>query len=192
MRAAITALDSSGAPSNIITFDLGSSGPQTITLASPLPAITVPVDIEGNSEPGFSGVPLVVISGASAGSGANGLTLAAGSSGSTIQSLVLNGFGGGGGDGGDGVDIASTNDSVIGCYIGTNAAGTAAVANDTGIYVGGSGATIGGTATGAGNVISGNASHGVLIDASSCLVVGNEIGTNAAGTAALADRTWRH
>ena len=52
LRAAITALDSGGGSSNTITFDLGSSGVQTITLASPLPAITVPVDIEGNTEPG--------------------------------------------------------------------------------------------------------------------------------------------
>ncbi len=187
LRAAVTSLDSSGAPYNIITFDLGSSGPQTITLLSPLLPINAPVDIEGNTEPGFSGVPLVVISGSSAGSGINGLALAAGSSGSTIQSVVLNGFGGDGVDGVDSVDsvdIASTNDSVIGCYIGTNAAGTAAVDNGTGIYVGGSGATIGGATTGDANVISGN-NYGVDIDASSCLVVSNKIGTNADGAATV-------
>ena len=182
LRAAITALDSSGGSFNTITFDLASSGVQTIILASPLPAITAPVDIEGNTEPGFSGVPLVVISGASAGSGANGLTLASGSSGSTIQDLVVNGFGG------DGIDIASTNDSVFGCYIGTNAAGTTAVANGSGIYIGGSGATVGGTATGAGNVISGNSNDGVTLDASG-LVEGNQIGTNAAGSAGVANGT---
>ena len=141
----------------------------------------MPVDIEANTEPGFSGVPLVVISGASAGSGANGLTLASGSSGSTIEGLVVNGFGG------DGIDIASTNDSVIGCYIGTNAAGTAAVANEYGIGVNASGATIGGTTTGDANIIAGNDRYGVDIEASSCLVVGNDIGTNAAGTAAVAN-----
>ena len=43
------------------------------------------------------------------------------------------------------------------------------------------GATIGGTTTGDANVISGNTSYGVDIDASSCLVEGNEIGSNAAG-----------
>ena len=182
LRAVITALDSGGVSANAVGFDLGSSGVQTITLASPLPAITVPVYIAGNTEPGFSGLPLVVISGASTGSGANGLTLASGSSGSTIQGLVVNGFGG------DAIDIASTNDSVIGCYIGTNAAGTAAVANATGIYLGGSGATIGGTTTGAGNVISGNSNDGVSINAS-CLVQGDEIGTNGAGSAAIANGT---
>ena len=57
--------------------------------------------------------------------------LASGSSGSAVEGLVVNGFGG------DGMDIASTDDSVLGCYIGTNAAGTAAIPNGTGIYVAG-------------------------------------------------------
>ena len=74
---------------------------------------------------------------------------------------------------------------VEGNLIGTNAAGTAALANlDDGIYVGGSGATIGGTTPGAGNVISGNGEVNVAIDAP-CLVEGNLIGTNKAGSAAL-------
>ena len=50
------------------------------------------------------------------------------------------------------------------------------------------GNTIGGTAAGARNVISGNGSHGVRIDGSSATgnwVQGNYIGTNAAGTADL-------
>ncbi len=75
----------------------------------------------------------------------------------------------------------------MGNDIGTNAAGTAAVANGQyGIDVAVSGATIGGTTTGAGNIISGNSDDGVDIDAS-CLVEGNDIGTNAAGTAAVAN-----
>ncbi len=55
LRAVITSLDSGGGTSNPVAFDLGSSGPQTIALDSALPAITVPVDFEGNTEPGFSG-----------------------------------------------------------------------------------------------------------------------------------------
>ncbi len=124
----------------------------------------------------------MVISGASAGSTAAGLDFGAGSSGSTIQSLVLNGFA----ESGIVIASSSKNDTVVGCYIGANQAGTAAVPNGVaGIDVEASGATIGGTTTGDGNVISGNTNYGVDIDASSCLVVGNEIGTNAAGTAAV-------
>ena len=86
----------------------------------------------------------------------------------------------------DGIDIDASC-LVEGNFIGTNAAGTAAVANGSdGIDVDASGATIGGTTTGAGNIISGNTDDGVYIDAS-CLVEGNDIGTNAAGTAAVAN-----
>src|SRR5262249_14127592 len=75
---------------------------------------------------------------------------------------------------------------VLGNKIGTNAAGTAAVANrHSGIFVeSGSGNTIG-TAVGAGNLISGNSSDGVRIAGSGNLVLGNSIGTNAAGTGSL-------
>jgi hypothetical protein len=64
--------------------------------------------------------------------------------------------------------------------------GTAAVPNSTaGIFVDAAGATIGGTASGDANVISGNGSYGISIDGADCLVVGNEIGTDAGGTAAV-------
>ena len=71
-----------------------------------------------------------------------------------------------------------------GCYVGTNAAGSAAVANEAqGIDVGGtSGATIG-----PGNVVSGNLASGILLisDAAGNTVVGNFVGTNALGSAAI-------
>jgi hypothetical protein len=98
------------------------------------------------------------------------------------------------GNGGDGIFMinAASGNLVQGNYIGTNAAGTAAVGNFNGVHIGTStgsapGNTIGGTVTGAGNVISGNLSNGVAIDsaASGNLVQGNFIGTNAAGTASL-------
>ena len=78
---------------------------------------------------------------------------------------------------------------VSGNYIGTNAAGTAAVPNQRGIDVGGGATdnTIGGTEAGAGNLISGNTVDGVNIGVNSPVnhVQGNLIGTNAAGTAPL-------
>jgi uncharacterized repeat protein (TIGR01451 family) len=99
------------------------------------------------------------------------------------------------GNSGDGVYLlgaTSTGNSVRGNYIGTNLAGTAALANGTnGVQVETSGAsnTIGGTAAGSKNVISGNANHGVwLFNSSSQVVQGNFIGTNRAGTAAVANQ----
>jgi hypothetical protein len=80
---------------------------------------------------------------------------------------------------------------VQGNYIGLNAAGTAAVSNGwTGIYVtAGSGSNlIGGTATGAANVLSGNFSEGLHIadpGTSNNVIQGNFVGTGPQGTNAF-------
>ena len=91
---------------------------------------------------------------------------------------------------GSGVRITDSGTRhVQGNYIGTNAAGTAALGNITGIEVSDApGALIGGTTSGAGNLISGNAGDGIYIHeagASGTVIQGNLIGTNAAGTAAV-------
>ena len=93
---------------------------------------------------------------------------------------------------------ASGSNVVEGNYIGTNAAGTSAVPNGTaqsgnqaGIAIQAPGNQIGGTAAGAGNVISGNIGPGVAFDGSvpagvsANLVAGNLIGTDARGAAPL-------
>ena len=93
--------------------------------------------------------------------------------------------------------IGASNNAVLGNFIGTNAAGTAALGNGTGVLIdnGASNNMIGGTGAGAGNVISGNSSDGIDIGLPSTLssngnfVQGNKIGTNAAGTAALGNGT---
>ncbi|EMI18983.1 Pentaxin, partial [Rhodopirellula maiorica SM1] len=90
---------------------------------------------------------------------------------------------------------ASTGNKVQGNYIGTNAAGDAAIANSTaGVNIAASATnnTIGGSIAGAGNVISGNTGHGVYLSASNNLVAGNIIGLNAAGTAALGNSRGIH
>ena len=82
----------------------------------------------------------------------------------------------------------STGTLIEGNRIGTNAAGTAAIANSAfGVEIdNGSGTTIGGTIAGAGNLISGNSSFGIFaFSGSGALIAGNLIGTNAAGTAAI-------
>jgi Ca2+-binding RTX toxin-like protein len=93
------------------------------------------------------------------------------------------------GNSGDGIDVIdSTSNLIAGNWIGTNAVGTAALANGgDGIYVDTSATvTIGGTARGAQNQISGNTESGIEItDSTGTLVEGDLIGVNQAGTAAI-------
>ena len=83
--------------------------------------------------------------------------------------------------------VAGETGSLIeGNYIGTNAAGTAALANGGAASIQSSSNTIGGTVGGAGNVISGNNAAGIAARRPQRHpVAGNLIGTDASGTAAL-------
>jgi titin len=90
-----------------------------------------------------------------------------------------------------GAGPGSTNNLIEGNYIGTNAAGTAAMSDGGGVVIQTAGNTVGGTAAGAGNLISGNI-IGLAIEGanSGTLVAGNLIGTNAAGSAAIPNSTY--
>ena len=83
---------------------------------------------------------------------------------------------------------SSVNDQILGNYIGADRTGTAAVPNDSGIFVSnGKSSTIGGTTPAARNLISGNSSGGItFFDASASLIEGNYVGTDVTGTKSLA------
>ena len=68
LRDAIDYIDANGGGTTI-AFNFGT-GPQTIDLLSPLPAITAPLTIDGTTEPGYSNTPLIELDGAGAGAGA--------------------------------------------------------------------------------------------------------------------------
>ncbi len=61
-RQAITDANAS-AGADTINFNIPGGGFQTIVLASELPTITDPVTIDGTTQPGYSGIPLVILSG---------------------------------------------------------------------------------------------------------------------------------
>src|SRR6185503_13450636 len=111
-----------------ISFNIGGSGVRTISPASPLPAITDPLVIDGYTQPGASrsttsvgnnAVLLIELNGNNA--SGDGLTFNAG--GSVVRGLVINRFAG------DGISLPTNGNLVEGNYIGVNAAGTAALAN---------------------------------------------------------------
>lgn len=88
-------------------------------------------------------------------------------------------------------DTNTTGNVILGNFIGTDASGSNAVPNPLGgisIFNNGTGHVIGGTNTGAGNVISGNGGAGIWLagtNVSNVTVRGNFIGLNAAGTAGV-------
>lgn len=80
----------------------------------------------------------------------------------------------------------ATGTIIQGNFIGTDISGNSALINSgAGILTAGNNTRIGGTAGGAGNLISGNSGSGIRISSSNNTVQGNFIGTNAAGNAAL-------
>jgi len=90
----------------------------------------------------------------------------------------------------NGVDIDNGTGNVVqGNYIGTDAAGTAALGNGTyGVRIrnGSTANTIGGTAAGEGNLVSGNTVHGVYVNSSTGnSIEGNYIGTDVNGAVAV-------
>jgi len=79
-------------------------------------------------------------------------------------------------------DRDATGTVIRGNYIGTNAAGTSALANAVdGIYADADAVVIGGTGPGQGNLISGNGRDGIRLERTDQIVRGNLIGTNALG-----------
>jgi Big-like domain-containing protein len=177
-QAMLDANSNSG--SDLITFNVGV-GPITITPLAPLPTISDPVTIDGTTQPGYGGTPIVELDGSAAGN-TFGLTVGGGAA--TIRGLVINRFRDGG------ISLQSpVGNTVVGNYIGTDITGNVGLGNGgSGILIAVGRNVIGGTAPGSRNVISGNVGSGIniaLAGANANTVQGNFIGTNASGNAAI-------
>ncbi len=181
-----------------ITFNIPSGDPNrnpttgvcTFSVNPVLPTITDPVTLDGTTQPGYAGLPLIDLKRANSNAAGNGLTITAGNS--TVRGFIIRGFGGYG-------IVSSTNggNRITSCYIGTDAAGTIQFTNFLGGIqlntpnntIGGiNGTTPGGACTGDCNDIAGNTGNGIDIVGSGAtgnLVTGDFIGTNRTGTAAI-------
>ena len=157
--------DTSNPDIDTIDFKIPGSGPFTILPVTPLPEIVRPVIIDATTQPGFQGHPIVVLNGSLAGVEADGLDLVRGHS--TVRGLVVNSFSNVGIVLGNpqSLPVASEGGDVLeGNSIGTDVTGTFAMPNLQGVLILGTMFNrIGGTAPGAGNVISGNTSAGLQI-----------------------------
>jgi hypothetical protein len=169
-----------------IAFNL-PGGQLTITPPTSLPAISAAnVTIDGTTQPGYSGTPLVTIDGSSNPNPSSGLHLSGGQD--AVKGLSIVSFQGSA----ILIDTADAN-LVAGNYLGVHADGSTIGQNaGDGVQVHTSSNTIGGPSAAARNIISGNFGSGVVLTgttATANVVSGNYIGLNAAGTAALGNQT---
>jgi hypothetical protein len=168
-----------------IRFNISGTGAHTVALASELPEITDSVVIDGTTQAGFSGEPLIELDGESAGATANGLRITAG--GCTVRGLVINRFQG------HGILLQTNGGNVVaGNYIGLDLTGTQDLGNGgSGVEISSDNNRVGGTTVADRNVISGNDFEGVSIDgsisdsATGNVIEGNFLGTDKAGFVAI-------
>src|SRR5271157_3926700 len=148
-----------------IDFNIPGSGVHTISPLSALPAITVPVILDGTSQPGFAGAPIIELNGASAGTNVNGLTISGRGGGSTVRGLVINRFGG------NGIQLNASGNVVAGNIVGTTSGPiTDAPFKFQPLGNGGDGIVVGALSTrniiglpGAGNLVVANKNYGIEI-----------------------------
>ncbi len=128
-RQALVDANADAGPRDTITFNIPGAGPHTIRPTT-LPESAdhhQPVVIDGTTQPGYAGTPLIEISGENA-DVVNGLVIAGGNS--IVRGLAINRFPL------SGIFVPSPGNVFEGNYIGTNTAGTAALPNgDDGIKV---------------------------------------------------------
>jgi subtilisin-like proprotein convertase family protein len=189
LRQAITDANTNPGP-DTITFSIGA-GVQTITSTTALPEIFDSVTIDGTTQPGFSGKPLIVLDGVNAGASVAGLNITAGSS--TVRGLVIQRFGGKQSvfnpNFAYGILLELKGNNIIeGNFIGTDQTGLVRKGNQTGIAIDedSSGNTVGGTVPAARNVISGAYSaSGVILISDQNVVQGNFLGLDVGGANAI-------
>ena len=188
LREAINAANAAAGHDQIV-FAIPPGGPQTIRpIGRSLPSITDPVTIDATTQTGFAGVPIIEIDGTLAGPGGVGFDVPAGQS--VLTGFIIDGFGLGLGGTGTGYAIrlqGAGGTTITGNYIGTDVSGLAVPRpNDIGIDIDSTDNMVGGTTPAKRNVISGNG-DGVLLHGTAArnTIVGNYLGTNAAGSEAL-------
>ena len=194
LRQAILDSNAATGATNTIDFSIPGSGVQTIEPVSPLPAITSPVLIDGLSQPGYAGTPLIELNG-SQGGGGDGLTITG--AGVTVRGLDIDSF-----SQGAGIHLTgagATGDWIYGNFLGTDPTGTQAEPNDYGVEIDGEASDnlIGTNGDGVNdaaerNLISGNLFAGVWVTGqgtNSNAVAGNFIGTSVTGDVALDNGT---
>jgi hypothetical protein len=176
LRDAITSANSNPGP-DTITFNIPGSGIQFIFVTAPM-NVTDPVFINGYSQPGYAGTPLIHLEGMGTGTALNitgGVSVVAALSFTSFFAGATNGM----------VRISGTGNNVVtGCSFGVRGDSTRPTTASIGVLIDGSnGNRVGGTAASERNYFAIGAEHGLVIQngAANTLVVGNWFGTGPNG-----------
>jgi CSLREA domain-containing protein len=161
-----------GSGIDTIQFNIDRAGPYIITPTSALPIISGVTTIDGTTQPGYPGTPLIQLNGASAGASVNGLEA---SSFLVVRGLVILNFAG------NCIRLTGGSSTVELNYIGTDVTGmTDQGCAQNGIF------NIAGSTVIQDNLISGNTLNGIRQNGSSGLTIeDNIIGLNATGLGTL-------
>jgi len=153
----------------VIDFNIPGASGLTISPTSALPGITNIVILDGTTQPGYAGAPIIELNGTSAGS-ADGLVVAGGRC--VIRGLIINRFNG------SGIMLLTKGQNLVeGCYLGLSRSGTLDQGNTVhGIQVLSHGNVIGGITLPARNYIAGNNNDGIQVIGTNNLILGNVIG----------------
>jgi uncharacterized repeat protein (TIGR01451 family) len=185
LRQAIADSNADAGDVDTIVFNIPGAGVHTIVPVTALPALSQPAVIDGTTQPGFAGSPVIELNGN--GLAAAGLNVTGGNS--VVRGLVINRFGGAGV-----VLQTSGGNTVEGNFIGTDVSGSAARPNGNGgVLVQSASNLIGGSSAGARNLISGNTGSGVAINGAAAAnnrVQGNRIGTDDFATTSIANTLY--
>ncbi len=174
------ALIKANSKSDTDTIKFNISGSKKIVFKSSVPFVLYPVIIDGTSQPGYAGKPLIELSGEA--TSGDGIRLGGGNS--TVKGLVINKFKG------NGMIIVNNGGNTIkGNWIGTDITGTKDYGNGkAGIVVSKGTNVIGGPNASDRNIISGNTQLGLQFWTSNTnnnLVKNNYIGTDVTGNVAI-------
>lgn len=173
-----------------IHFAVGAPGPQTILLFSPLPDIVDPVTIDGTTQPGFAGTPLIRVAATYIVIEPTfRVTQAAG--GSTFRGLLVTNA-----EPAAAIELRSNGNLVVGNYLNMTDGSTPMNSGSIGVLmfapsaVSASNNTIGGAAAADRNVFGGNGTGVAITAVGGGVAIGNAIagnyfGWNATKTAAV-------
>lgn len=143
-----------------------NGGSPVITVPTALPWIDRSVEINGTSQPGYAGSPLVTLDGTPASGDVDGLLISGDAS--TIRALVVRNFPD------DGIEIHGDRNTILGNHVYGNHEGV--------LIERGTSNVVGGTAAGGRNVIASNRANGISVDAGHRTeIYGNYIGITPAG-----------